>query len=208
MATAGDIFEVKVQTAGANGKLALNVYQYRIRANSGLVSSILLGSFVYVVFPKLKDIMHNAAKIVAIDVRNLFALDDFDSRIYVNEHSGTLTGTQTPAFVAAQLVAPRKRLDMRQGAKRYPFMTEEVMAVDTWTTPFLDALVALQGTLDAAIVATEATWDGVVVKRIKYTEGGKTKYRMPNSQAELIYYEADWVVDRDVTTQNTRKRRT
>lgn len=202
----GDILEATIECSYGD-KVAAMVTHYRLAVFNVSGVLTLTDWLEDNVLPLLADVLHTGAHVSRLYVKNLFDAALFQDRSYnAATYPGEVAGDYAPDFVAISMKAPRSRTDMRHGYKRVPFVSESVISGMSLNVGAVPAYVALASALSTVIAQNGNTYQPVTVKRIPYvTSGGKDSYRLPNSQAELVYNEAVYSVQQTVTSQVSRK---
>lgn len=205
-----DIYELKDEMF-VNGQSMLNIYHVE-RASPLVSAADINNAFTADILPGVLSLQHPATQHTGLTCMSLGNPIDFDILPYAPPIIGTRLGSEALAsYAAVGLRFPRERLDMRHGRKRYFGGLEADAQGDEWTGAFQ---TEAQGVANDLI----ATWTSgqeagvpvcnfVIVKRIKYTTpGGGTAWRLPNSDAELVFYRPlTALVEKTVRTQGTRK---
>lgn len=208
MTLVNDVFELTVEYQRASN-IAVNVYFYQWR--NGLENNLavkLIDRFKIECLALLRPVLQVDGTITRLISRNLFSDTEFSEDALAADNTGTRTGARAPDFIALELSTPRKRIGMRRGMKRLPFMSISDIEAQNFPASLITAATNLCSALSSPLETDDGAFYPVIVKRLKTTNmaTGKTHYVLPANQSQLTVYEADeWGVDPKITTQRSRK---
>lgn len=208
----GDIYLLsQFQSWSGEQNRVLNTYFYRQQSPEGDAADVI-AAFQDSILPELLGIQTNNVRTTRFECFNLFNVTDFSNFAYApsaTDNTGLYVDQALPAHDAVTYRLVRTTREIRNGYKRFAGIPETANTSGNITdATYITALEALRIVLSEDIQASPVvgTYSLVVVKRIKYVEDGKTKYRLPITQAEAEYSEPSQVlVSLQVRTQNTRK---
>lgn len=203
----GDIYQIKLNQR-FGGTDMLNVFYYV--SNDATIDANSLGQpFFNVIVLNLVPWVYQGVDYVGAEIENLFDPVDFGGYTFATQ--GQKAGNVLPNFVAMSYRMDRQRRDMRHGYKRFFGLIEEQVTgnglnpSDASYQAILDMAGYLGDNLNTSS-AGPVDADPVVVQRVPYTtSSGNQAYRLPQSQAEAVYFVVDGVTVQGPTTQNTRK---
>jgi hypothetical protein len=201
-----DIYEVRVALSMLSKQIYL-VFHAR-RLSGAWDASDIVSGWVETVLPPLQLA---TVEDLAIDSLYAWSLGDAgDFHEAALDVTGVYEEDPMPPHDACTLRFPRTRRDVHHGYKRIPGLAElyveDGLITGQQLTRMQDLADALVGNWHNA--TPEDVCEYVIVKRIKYVdeEDGKTKYRLPETDGELVYYHPESsVVDDAVSTQVSRK---
>lgn len=209
----GDIYEI-VDVQMLQGSECENVYFYEQRGAfvpvSGNTAFALGEEFNETILPVICGIQDSDLVHVETRVRNLF--DATDAANVASGNTGLLTGSvdAMPSFVAAGYQLPTDNAQVRDGAKRYAGMNENMQENGVWNVLYYDELQAVADAIAAPItgglIITDDIMFPVVVQRVRTGTPGNYEYRLPETSGEAVVgtiIEALWSAV--VTSQISRK---
>jgi len=183
----GDIYAVKDFHRAAYATEFLNVYFYQ-GIGTGLAAG-LADAYVSAILPLILPLQPIDITHYKIDVASLFDLSDF-STLTISEVGTVAVETSAP-YTAVNFALRLPTRAIRPGSKRIGPVPETATQNGVITlASYLTSLEALRAELDDIISDPDdllATYSPVVVKRIKFIEDGKVKYRLPTTSAEAVF---------------------
>lgn len=203
-----DLFEIVLDCTYL-GQRSLGVY-HGLRVAGGFDATNVSQAFSDHTIPELTAFTHSDVAFNIITCTNLGDPTDF-AILSLGGGPGLAGGEGMPVHDCFKVQFLRQRTDMRHGWKRLVGMSEgaqasgvvlapTVVLIDLWAAALLDSWE------EAAAPGVDVA-NYVIVKRIKFVDpvDGKTKYRMPETDGELVTYQPVNHVIGAVSTQNTRK---
>lgn len=204
-----DLYELVVKTVTL-GETALNVY-HALRPTASFDAAQVAQAFVDSTIAEQKVFTNATVTFEDVTVTSLGDPTDFAIH-NLGSAPGLGGGEALPCHDCYKVQFLRKRTDMRHGWKRLPGVGElnqiggvpfssTVTTINTWAA-------ALMANWEEAASPGIQVANFVIVKRVKYVDpiDGKTKYRMPETDGELITYQPDSNQVGNVSTQSTRKK--
>lgn len=192
----GDLYEITDRQT-LYGQEVLNVYQYRQIVNfvttEDNIATVLKNNWSSQILPSIVavqagDLTHNN-----ITVKNLFNSDDYVSEdINVPGTYQAASAPSLPSFDAYSFTARGTGLTVKPGGKRLAGVTQVVQTDGVITSSDFLALLAttaakMKTSVTVGTVIMDATFQPVLVKRIRSGTAGNYVYRMPANQGELVY---------------------
>jgi len=209
MAT-NDVYQLILDTSYKFTNYGQNAFYYQSTSTATTQAQKLLDAFLASVVPSIRAIQTNDISYNSIAVINLFDRAEIANYAFPSGTLGTRAGTSEPPFVSVAYKFARTRADMRNGSKRFWGIpesdVEDGIITDATIAPYNTLLDKLNDTISIIGIPT-ATFDPVVVKRVKGDDTLKTTYRLPRTQAELVFYRIQNNAElvRQVTSQVSRK---
>lgn len=203
----GDLMELRAKY-NFEGNEGMIVCHFRIAAVTVGAVNQLADRWLVAVQPAIAALQSEETYLQNLFVRNVFDPSAYVDRVYSStQYPGARTAVSTPPFIAVGYKAQRDRLDVRNGYKRIPFPGSDVIEEESYAPTASVALETLRSALSATLVSVNGNqYTPIVVKRIKYTTpGGEIAYKLPENQAQMIYFLSTYALQPYVTTQNTRK---
>jgi len=211
-----DLFELRT-TSTFLGQVCYNVYFYAVSAEGGVFGNPAQrladawNIFNWEDSGSLfrSTLFSNDLNYSAINTRALFN-PALIYELLLGTYSGENADVNMPPYVAFTLRSDRTDGRIRRGFKRFPGVVESANANGNVEAAALAGLVSLGeqlvGELTYGDETNFITFSPVVVKRVKYTEDGVVKYRLPESVGEAVYSQImTWDAIPTLTTQNSRK---
>lgn len=204
--TVGDLFEARIHMARGTNEF-LCVFHYRMTALGTSPVNTFADEIEDNLFPAINSVQHPSFYISKLFVRDVFDDERFAERTYLSTaYEGILSGDPLPDYVAVQYKSVRTRLDMRNGYKRIPGFVDDGQVGNGFNGAYTAGLSAVAAVFNSDLASAGNVYDPVIVKRIKYTApSGKPAYRLPNTQLEFVYSEAQFALYPFLSTQNSRK---
>lgn len=209
-----DIYElIDFQNYGSSIDRIQNIHFFRQVTVAGNAEDVI-DAFREDLIPDITGIQTGFIKHNRISCRNLFNVEDFASYIFDPASGfGQIGSSSEPTLPPHDVVTyrlVRTSGNIRNGYKRFTGIAESgTQGGIINDAQFIAVLETLRLALSQDIVVSVAgaTFDPVVVKRIRTNPGVKpAKYRLPNTQAEAEFSQFNNVLlSLEVRTQNTRK---
>jgi hypothetical protein len=203
-----ELIDVQIFSA----QTVINVYHLE-KQNPAFQASEIFDAFQDSVVPSLLTVQHQSIVHSEVTVRNLADPLDFFTGV-LSPDEGLITGVALTSFTAATIQFNRLRTDMKNGMKRFAAGSEATALTNFWTAGFVVDLT----TLGSAVVLPweRLPFPGVevckfgIIKRVCTTQPPPTpcpKYRLPETDEELVFYIPLTFVVRDtIRSQVSRKR--
>ena len=214
----GDVYQVVVNQSLQSQKV-VNVFYYQQSApfvnNSGQTNAGVLGvSFRQNVIPDWRSFAITQLTFETIEVENLF--DDADTWIDVLALNGQRaapsgsTPEVMPSFVGLGITLDGNGKQVRDGKKRLAGIWEGDSVAGFAGTGLVAAcqplLVRFAQGRDYGSPTLAEGFRPVIVSRVAEVINGQRKYRLPRTQAELVFKTVtEAALSLILTTQNTRK---
>lgn len=185
-----------------------NVFFYRNSAGIGSAAG-LNANFISNVLPKINAFQNGSVANKLLRTIHLFDLEDFGE----SELSGdgdVAAGGSLPSVIAVNFTLRLDTRAVRPGKKRFSGLAEDSVTLNLITeTTVLTALNTLRVQLGTVLNAGGGIeYTPCVVKRIEEVdpETGKSTYRLPVTESELVYGNVVTVLlNTTVTTQRSRR---
>ena len=206
-----DWYEI-IDTQSTSGQIVLNVYHVQ-KLSPAFGANDVLSAYIDTVVPQVLAVQPISLSHDSFSARSLSEPTDFAAST-ISPNIGTLSGVALSTFTAATIQFNRLRTDMKNGQKRWVAGTEAQVVTNIWSAALQAALV----TLGQSIISQ---WEddsnpGVpvctfgILKRICTVQPPPVpcpSYRLPESDAELLFYTPSSFNVRDtVRSQVSRKR--
>lgn len=213
----GDVYSIRVFQTYQNQR-CLNVFFYRqfvpILVSPGPVADVLRVAFQAKVVDVWRASSPPAVIFERIEVVNLF--DETDVSDTLINQAGTRNSLiagqteQLPVFTAVSIKLDGTGRAVKDGKKRLAGLYEADQNGTFLQAPVVasyDAVAqAFRRNLDYGSVTQADGFEPVLVKRVKEVVANQEKYRLPRTQAELVFKTiARAAVEVLLTTQSTRK---
>ena len=203
-----DLYELRINGTVASQEV-VNVFHLE-RVSSVYTAQDLTNAFENWVLPSWRLSVHSGFQFLSAYAYRLADAEDWHERFFTSIFGQRTGGEAYAPFVACAMRFARKRLDMRNGYKRFAGLSEADVTGGLISTTVQSLFLTLGGKLMGVWETDEAdaAFHFHIVKRVPYTPAGSTKtaYRLPESAGEYIYYRpSDVSVPRELTSQNTRK---
>lgn len=206
-----DWFEI-LDKQERGGQSILNVYHVQ-RSSGSITATDIVTAFVDWVMPLILPIQPSEVAHTSIEVRNLDDPTDFSTGTF-SPNVGTIAGSAMTSFTAATIQFNRRRLDMKNGQKRWVAGSEAIAASNSWGATFMtdldllgDAIVA-PWEKDAAPGVDVCTFG--IIKRVCVGSPPPVpcvKYRLPETDGELEFYTPVTFISREsIRSQVSRKK--
>lgn len=194
------------------GKNSINVY-HALRTSSVEKANDISDAFQESVLPDLRALQSEKVFNNELRIFNLGDSADFGTST-LSSAPGLRAGTHSPTFIASTIRFPSLDREVRAGFKRFVGMLES----DYTDGVLLAAPIALLVSIGDAIlgdwidsVDAHKICDFIVVKRVcdetDPATGKCLKYRLPELDGELVFYEPlTGVVPTEITSQVSRKK--
>lgn len=198
-----DVYELRFSGLAANENW--NSIFHVLRDNGSLDAQDMVSVAVNGILPLFLLACPTSTTCTKAAARSLGDPLDFYEASLVGQ-SGQRTGDSLGSFVGPWLRFTRKRNDMHHGYKRLPGLSETDVTGGVIQAGLTTALTNLANELVAfwhepGTPAT-AVCTYIIVKRV--LDAGK--YRLPEIDAELVYYApSNYAIGASFTTQNSRK---
>lgn len=188
-----------------------NVWFYASQDAAGSAED-LRAAFIATIVPAIRQIQAQPLLWASINTYSLGDLSDFEKFPYPNTGLAGSGDTLPPHDAVSYTLNPASRV-VRPGGKRIAGILEAVVTNGQFVEPtYVGNMEALRILMDDALVGTLATYDPVIVKRIKTVVAGTTpvqyKYELPKTGDPLtVGLVKSATVDFFVSSQVSRKRR-
>lgn len=198
-----DVFEIRMagNTLGSPWNMVFHGYRTAGNYNAQAVLDAFGDGPFFNLLPALPDSCH----VITLEAKSLGNPLDFYSVATPNS-DGARAGDTLGPFVAPTIRFTRKRTDMHHGYKRLPGVLEADQTNGVLGAPLIALIEDFADSLiggwedNSAPGVTVANY--VIVKRV--LDAGK--YRLPETDGELVYYAPDnYVVVVNVSSQVSRK---
>lgn len=199
-----DVYELRV--SGTVLGEAWNLVFHALRANSGYDALDVVDAAYDTWNTALVNSMTADVTLLSYEAKSLGNPLDFYS-VGLSVNGGVGSSLTVSPFLAATVRFTRLRTDMNHGYKRIPgigedFISDGVLSGTQFTNIGSWAALLVSNWENASAPGTSVA-NYIIVKRV--LDAGK--YRLPETDGELIYYQpASYVVSPYVSTQNSRKR--
>lgn len=210
-----DLYVLTLDTVTGDGVVMRQDFSYQVSFTTlGAQEAELLNlGFETAVASGIAAIVHTDTYIRGSACRNLFYPTVYHEYNYSPYLQGERTGQSLPTFVAASFSSAKPAYGQRGAKKRFGTLSE----ADTQgnglqdTTGYFTALDTLAEQLGTPIQSTQglfsATFNPVVIHRVKETINGKVVYRYPTNDGEAeSYLASNWTWSNEVGSQLTRKK--
>ena len=203
----GDVYQARVRYRSAYNVEAENVFFY-IGTGDGLSNS-LAQAMADDIVPVMDNLLPLDWNFYRIEVQSLFDPTDFFGLDI--DLDGIQTVETTAPYTAINFTLRVPTRSIRPGSKRIGPVPEDVVTngiIDD--EDYLVLVEAMRSVMEDTIEPTGATgdtYDPVVVKRVKFTEDGKVKYRLPASFGEAVYANVTGVVVNSILSHQTSRQR-
>lgn len=205
-----DVLEIRAPSEIGAFKF-LNVWHV-LRSSSSFDATKIANSFVDTVLSDILPLLTSSVEYTAVNVKNLGDAEDF-VELPLTAKVGTRAGTNDPFFNVFTLRFPRLRTDMRDGRKRIGPTQEEAHSGNNLAAAYITDMDTLGTSMIGAWEETASPGVTVcryiIVKRVcdAFDAAGKcTKYRLPETDGELIFYQPiSRVSESTVRSQTSRK---
>jgi hypothetical protein len=193
----GDVYEV-VDKQVLFGQEVLNVFQFRQIVNFVTTLSnnaeACEAAFKAQYLPKIAQVQTGDLTHVNLSVKNLFNTDDaFSEDINVTGVQNAAASADTlGSFEAFSFTTRGSGLTVKPGGKRIAavldsFVTDGVIT-DSNALIGLNALAnQMKTSLTVGTIIQDATFQPILVKRVRSGAAGNYEYRMPENTGELVY---------------------
>lgn len=210
MATLNKTYQLQVKQT-LFGQSIENVFFYASQDENGSAEDLRAAFLSSMAIP-MRALQSGQVSWQEIDTYSLGDLSDFEK--FPQVVAGTAgNGDTLPAHDAVSFTLNPATRIVRPGGKRIAGILEDVVQQGVFTEPgYVGSIEAFRIKLDDALVGTEATYDPVIVKRIKTaipdTLPQKYKYELPKPGDTLVVgLVKSATVDPYVSSQVSRKRR-
>lgn len=205
-----DVYQVVIQSNFKNKAKGQNVFFYQQVTGTALgADAIARGAAATLALP-LRNLQTGDISYEFVSTVNLFNRADIGSFNFPVGSVGLRIGSSEPSFVSVVYRIARTIATMKSGSKYFWGISEndvEDGEMQSGSFALLDALLSAIRAIPSVSGVQNGEFKPIVVKRIKYVEGGKTKYRLPESLSELVSYpvagNASYLLP--VSTRNSRK---
>ncbi len=189
-----------------------NVFHVQ-RVDVSIRANTILEAYEDRILTALLPLQDNAITHTLIEARNLGDPTDFNTRVPAPA-VGTRGGEPFASFVAAAIQFNRTRTDIKNGQKRFQAGVETDADGNNWLAGFLTVLETLRDPILATWFTDALPAVGVcdygILKRVCTVQPPPTpcpSYRLPETDAELLFYLPTTAIIRSVVrSQVSRKR--